>query len=295
MIRAAAADATACLAGPLAVEDAPRIDQDTQGQSGTPAISETIYRKIEKCSVFLADVTLVGKTDPKDGRRSKQLPNPNVLIELGYAAGKLGWDRIVLALNKHYGSPESLPFDLRNRRFPVTFDLGPNSRRGQAVRQSLASELQTAIGACLAAENLRVEDVLSRLSSFARRLMLKHGSERQFWETEADNKVLSRLDLAISQLLDLGIIRCVQAATESSLAYAWTNLGSQCCQRLGIQPTIPEFARNIESPPSIQLDLSSYDFVSTNGTSESRNAPHTTPAPKFEQSEKPRIGKPPTD
>ena len=60
----------------------------------------------------------------------------------------------MLVMNKHkqYGSPDSLPFDLRYRRFPLTFELGPQSERRQQVIDSLVSELEGAIRTCLAAE-----------------------------------------------------------------------------------------------------------------------------------------------
>jgi hypothetical protein len=44
------------------------------------------------------------------------MPNPNVLIELGYAVKTLGWNRIVCVFNMAFGRVEDLPFDLRQRR-----------------------------------------------------------------------------------------------------------------------------------------------------------------------------------
>lgn len=42
-------------------------------------------------------------------------PNPNVLVELGYAAHSLGWDRIIVVVNTAHGAIEELPFDFRAR------------------------------------------------------------------------------------------------------------------------------------------------------------------------------------
>ena len=39
------------------------------------------------------------------------LPNANIGIELGYAAHALTFDRVVCVFNRHYGTPERLPFD----------------------------------------------------------------------------------------------------------------------------------------------------------------------------------------
>lgn len=262
IIRNAASIAVSQLSRQLSLEDSPRLDHDTMGESGTPSITDTIFRKSKNSAVFVADVTLVGDTGERTASPKKRLSNPNVLVELGYAAAILGWDRVVLIMNKHYGSPQSLPFDLRHRRFPVTFDLGPDSKQRRARISSLAGDIEAAIATCLAAEYARVEEVLSRISAYARSLITEHGGSRYFWEKQANNSVLARLDLAISQLLDLGVIQCVNAATESGLAYAWTYLGRQCVQRLGAEPQRLELRSSGDVPSSVVVDMSTYDSIS---------------------------------
>ena len=37
----------------------PRIEKDTQGKSGSPDIAETILQKIDECSIFVADISIV--------------------------------------------------------------------------------------------------------------------------------------------------------------------------------------------------------------------------------------------
>src|SRR5438874_12383969 len=64
-----------------------RVDSDTAGVSGAPDIAQTIFEKIEASDVFVADVSIINPT--VDGKRT---PNPNVLIELGFAIAKLGWE-----------------------------------------------------------------------------------------------------------------------------------------------------------------------------------------------------------
>jgi len=88
----------------------PVIDRDTAGVSGSPDIAATIFSKIDEAAVFVCDVSIIQQSD------SRSFPNPNVLIDLGYAAKSLGWDRIVLVQNAAYGSLELLPFDLKRRR-----------------------------------------------------------------------------------------------------------------------------------------------------------------------------------
>src|SRR5574344_2972 len=71
----------------------PVLDRDTVGVTGTPDISKTIFDKIDKSDLFIADVSI---TERKEQRA---FPNSNVLIEVGYAVKSLGWERIVLVFN----------------------------------------------------------------------------------------------------------------------------------------------------------------------------------------------------
>ena len=94
----------------------PSLDRDTKGSPGAPNISHTILKKIKACDVFIADISIVTGNKEKGQRLS---PNPNVLIELGYAVSILGWEKIILICNEVYGKDEDLPFDIRqHRRIP---------------------------------------------------------------------------------------------------------------------------------------------------------------------------------
>jgi hypothetical protein len=249
------------VANTLSLIDSPRIDHDTLDESGAPAITETILRKIKESAVFIADVSLVGATATQNGQSEKRLPNPNVMLELGYAAATIGWDRVILVMNKHYGSLERLPFDLRNRRFPITYELGPESQKVDQVSTAASTEIEYAIRSALAAEYQRVEAILSKLSSYTRGIMKKHAGQL-FWEKADDNSLLSRLDLAISQLLEYGIIQCVEAAGEKGLAYSWTYFGQRCYIRLGYQ--IPQPLASLGGQfemSNVTVDLSNYDSL----------------------------------
>lgn len=89
----------------------PVIDRDTAGVGGSPEISGTIFEKIAKADIFVADVSIINKNE--NGRK---VPNPNVLIELGYALKALGHDKVILIMNTEFGELDALPFDLRTRR-----------------------------------------------------------------------------------------------------------------------------------------------------------------------------------
>jgi hypothetical protein len=121
----------------------PVIDRDTAGLTGSPGIAESIFAKIAMADVFVADVSIV---NPR--ARSRPSPNPNVLIELGYAVANLGWERILLVQNTAYGPPEKLPFDLRGRRI-VQYGLPSDGDGKVEQRGLLQGRLETALRAAL--------------------------------------------------------------------------------------------------------------------------------------------------
>ncbi len=119
------------------------LTQDTQGVPGTPDIAQAIFDKIEHCDVFVCDISLVldAVVNPERRRRS---PNPNVLIELGYALHVLGGSRVLMVLNTALGSVENLPFDLRGRR-PVSYQAADGDTDIPEKRAQLAKSLSRRI------------------------------------------------------------------------------------------------------------------------------------------------------
>jgi hypothetical protein len=120
------------------------VDKDTKGVSGSPPIFDTILKKIKEAAVFVPDLTFVGNRVDGD-----PTPNPNVLIEYGWALKCLGHHRIVAVMNEAYGKPASLPFDLAHHRFPITYnvpdDASDSLRREQ--RKKLSETLEAALRA----------------------------------------------------------------------------------------------------------------------------------------------------
>lgn len=120
------------------------IDQDTQGVPGSPHIAETIFQKIRECDAFIADLTFTGC---QKGKHDRPVPNPNVLIEYGYALRELGDERIIAVFNEEFGNREDLPFDIRHRRWPLPYrtagaGTGEEAQRVRRhERKKLANEL----------------------------------------------------------------------------------------------------------------------------------------------------------
>lgn len=135
--------ATAAIAQDDTIEVDPVIDRDTQGLAGSPDISATIFKKIALADVFVADVTIIGRTD--GGRPT---PNPNVLIELGYAIRCLDYSRVVLIYNTAFGAISDLPFDLKTRRV-LAYEMGAETAEKSEERKRLTNTLKNALVAAL--------------------------------------------------------------------------------------------------------------------------------------------------
>ena len=99
------------------------FDRDTFGTNGSPDIIQTIFDKIDRSVLFVCDISIISNIE------QKKVPNPNVLIELGYAASKLGWDRIICLFDSNTGRIEDLPFDLRQKRITIFDPSKPKEKK----------------------------------------------------------------------------------------------------------------------------------------------------------------------
>jgi hypothetical protein len=124
----------------IAIE--PVVDRDTQGVPGAPDIASTIFSKITAADVFVADVSIVGRGE------KRATPNPNVLIELGYAFKALGHERVILVFNRAFGKIEELPFDLRMRRV-LSYEMPNEGKQRGPERKNLEKQLDVAIRTAL--------------------------------------------------------------------------------------------------------------------------------------------------
>ncbi len=102
------------------------LDRDTKDKSGSPSISNTIFEKINNTDIFIADVSIINNSFIQRRLKTRLTPNPNVLIELGYAINLLGWEKIICINNLKYGKNEILPFDIRGHRI-TSYDSSTNN------------------------------------------------------------------------------------------------------------------------------------------------------------------------
>lgn len=120
----------------------PVLDRDTANLAGAPDIAHSILAKIATADLFVADVSIVNGQ-----QQARSTPNPNVLVELGYAVAELGWENVVLVMNTVYGGPEQLPFDLRGRR-TVVYELQDGDAPAEA-RSLLQGRLEPCLRSAL--------------------------------------------------------------------------------------------------------------------------------------------------
>ena len=135
---------------PVLRNAAVQIDKDTKGVGGSPPITQTILDKIENCAAFVADLTFVGESLPsvRTPTKHRLLPNPNVLIEYGYALHCHGHGRMITVMNTAFGdcNQNTLPFDLRHLRWPIIYNLQtPDLPEKKAIFDQLVSKLTEAL------------------------------------------------------------------------------------------------------------------------------------------------------
>ncbi len=289
LIRDAAKEAVKRIGRDADVEDSPRLDHDTKDAPGTPEIAGTIFRKIQESGAFIADLTFIGATDLHDGDE-KLLPNPNVLLELGYAARSIGWDRIICVMNIAYGPVEEQIFDIKQRRWPICYRLeGENREDIQKARKYLSDELQNAIRMVMNCEHEAVEEAISRLTPEVIRIMEIYRDSGWFGIADAD---VTRVGVrwvadAFGRLLDLKLIRAYfepAAPNVTRFVYTWTFIGKLVVKRMepNFPPTPPsDVKEKIEVDPTVPENQSSLP---------ASTAPGSSPLPTPDDGVRPRGG-----
>lgn len=152
----------------------PELDSGTKGTKGMVDIAATILTKIAASSVFVADLTPLAETEA-----GKALPNPNVLIELGWAMHKPGYQYVIAVFNEASGyTVEDLPFDIRGR-LVIPYNLSATATKTEfdKQRKELTAALAGAIKTNLA-DHLDEVAAVTVIQGVAAR-----GDDRSIWET----------------------------------------------------------------------------------------------------------------
>lgn len=212
--RATAADEVSA-----SLEASPRPESDTGGVAGSPNIIETIFRRIRNCATFVADLTFTARSES-----GKLSPNPNVLIELGYAARSIGWERTILVINKKYGRAKHLPFDILQHRWPIEYRMTEHTEVGEKRFDQLSDALAAAIASCQRHVLDRAEEMADSLDTATIDVVAQY-EKADFIDMKLPAKtmgeLLTGLDhiLAIRQLILLGALRITHSP---AVGYAWT-------------------------------------------------------------------------
>lgn len=152
----------------LDLDEAPRLDQDTSGVPGSPEIANSILKKIQDCAIFVPDLTIVAHTDTEEPS-----PNPNVLIEYGYALKAVGSERIVSIMNEYFGNAgNSLPFDMKHRRWPIRYKLSEKDSQETRKTQKklLVSQIEEALNTIIQAGVLERKQELKEKTEYSEKV-----------------------------------------------------------------------------------------------------------------------------
>lgn len=222
------------------------LEQDMKGKSGAPILSDVIFTKISNSYAFVADITFCATDDD-----NKKYPNPNVLIELGYASRTLGWDRIILLMNEAFGKIEDLPVDISDRRNPIAYNLPDGSSKEliESEFSKVVNILKDAIKITKEAELLSVYDALKKMDKLCLDILNKFIVELSINHQDIDSKLsalkLISLDLnslktgtGTSRLFDLDLVY-VDFQSELDCYLKLTTKGQQAIKILNPTLTLP--------------------------------------------------------
>ncbi|WP_367391683.1 hypothetical protein [Lewinella sp. LCG006] len=145
------------------------LDFGFRGTPGSPLLIEEMLKKSSDSDMVIVDLTFTSSKEwfnaelidedinerwfsiPIGDR--KLSPNPNVLLETGYAWATKGTYRTLAVMNVANGSPDELPVDLKGFRWGITYNLDEsNYEDRKSIRKDLANDFYDAIKTAIASE-----------------------------------------------------------------------------------------------------------------------------------------------
>lgn len=172
-INKALGDAINTLSGNNTLEKAPRLDKDTQGTVGSPSIVSTIKDKIDRCGIFVADVSIIDESN--NGRK---LVNQNVMFELGYAIAKHTEQNIIMLFNTDLGSTKDLPFDISHHRV-LPFSVKDDDKSGTRLKEKLLGALTAHLNSLAEQEVSQIEQSLDNVQLLIMRVFASMSDDKR--------------------------------------------------------------------------------------------------------------------
>lgn len=237
---------------PAQIQDSPQFESGMETTAGTPEVATVMFEKIRGCAIFVADTTLVGRiTATIDGKEYvKKTLNPNVAVEMGFAAAHTGWDRIICVMNEaaEFGRRDEQAFDVRNRRFPIDYSLSPAEAKDEdlrkAAQKSLEKDFRRAINAVEKNELRKVANIRAKLDVRCLKLLQVAAPLQSFPEPDAKAIAqqpalgtipLDQFNTAAIRLLELNVLWVDTQPQKGLYAYHWTYLGQMLLKDLGLR------------------------------------------------------------
>lgn len=133
-----------------------------RGIGGDAKVAAEMFRQIDESDIFIGDMTVAQRLSERaEALREEQelfmryTPNCNVYGEYNRALGKhdFFWKQIVLLMNKAnksvYDDTDVIPFDTRDRRWPIPFTLKDDDEESKGVaKEELLKALPDALRLC---------------------------------------------------------------------------------------------------------------------------------------------------
>lgn len=137
------------------------VKEGVRGKAGTPDTIDECYERIDKCHIFVSDMTIAEHynwlerlASKVTGQKHRLGPNRNVLTEYSRARSLKVSEQIITVMNTINGDVnkdnELFPIDIRKYRFPITFKLKKDEdycdkKKFNKVKNGFIDELSTAI------------------------------------------------------------------------------------------------------------------------------------------------------
>ena len=178
---------------------------------GNAEVAKQMFEQIDQCNIFIGDFTVVQKICNrykdivnKHGLFFRYTPNCNVYGEYNRALGKNSsfWQQVVLVMNKANGDPHEdaqvIPFDARERRYPIVYELIDYSKEGQAEgKKKLMPILEDAL---LKSAKAALENIGEQFSPFVS--WYEQHKDGRYNFTEIDDSLIREHENKILQTKD---------------------------------------------------------------------------------------------